>query len=209
MTKPTKWPVHSTKTQISLGICPIWLECSLSAWRNIAPLTTYWAHSKDSDHTGRMPMLICLCWAHIFLLVLSCGGSYHLSVLKLCKFCLNHRLSVRHVTFNMDADQPAYPHSLISICYLLPRQYHSSSFYTPNFKPLASLCNWAGCFESYLIAIPKDRFSSDIWAISWLSQFLYTTKEQISMCTLCSQISTFSAHCLDEIITTAAVYISL
>ena len=24
MTKPTKWPVHPAKTQISLGICPVW-----------------------------------------------------------------------------------------------------------------------------------------------------------------------------------------
>ena len=28
-------------------------QSSLSAWRNIGPLTTYWAHSEDSDPTGR------------------------------------------------------------------------------------------------------------------------------------------------------------
>ena len=33
MTKPTKWPVCPAKTQISLGIHPVWSETSLSAWR--------------------------------------------------------------------------------------------------------------------------------------------------------------------------------
>ena len=58
MTKPAIWPVHPVKTQISLGTHPVWSESSLSAWRNIGPLTTYWVPSKDSDQTGRMPRLI-------------------------------------------------------------------------------------------------------------------------------------------------------
>ena len=73
MSKPTKWRVRPAKSQISLGIRPVWSESSLSVWRNIGPLTTYWAHSEDSDQTGRMP------WgwsqyslgANIILLVLS------------------------------------------------------------------------------------------------------------------------------------------
>ena len=31
-----------------------------------------------------------------------------------------------------------------------------------NFKTLASLCSWAGKFESYLVKNPKDRFSRDV-----------------------------------------------
>ena len=60
MTNKTKRkrPVRPAKTQISLGIRPVWSKSSLSAWRNIGPLTTYWAHSEDSDQTGRMPRLI-------------------------------------------------------------------------------------------------------------------------------------------------------
>ena len=58
VTKPTKWPMHPVKTQISLGIRPVWSESSLSAWSNIGPLTTYWVHSEDSDQTWRMPRLI-------------------------------------------------------------------------------------------------------------------------------------------------------
>ena len=64
------------KTQISLGVRPVWSESSLSAWRKLGPLATNWAHSEDSDQTGRMPRLI---WVFagrtLTLLVLSGGGS--------------------------------------------------------------------------------------------------------------------------------------
>ena len=58
MTKPTKWPVQPVKTQISLGIHPVWSE---------SLLCTYWVakdpkfphfDSRDSDQTGRIPRLI-------------------------------------------------------------------------------------------------------------------------------------------------------
>ena len=52
MTKPIKWHVHPAKTQISLGIHPVWSESSLSAWRKLGSLATHLAHSEDSDHTG-------------------------------------------------------------------------------------------------------------------------------------------------------------
>ena len=42
------------KTQISLGIRPVCSESSLSAWRKLRSLATHWAHSEDSDQTGRM-----------------------------------------------------------------------------------------------------------------------------------------------------------
>ena len=58
MTKPTQWHVRPAKTQISLGIRPVWSESSLSAWRKLASLATDWAHSEDSDQTGRMHRLI-------------------------------------------------------------------------------------------------------------------------------------------------------
>ena len=77
MTKPTKWHVRPAKTQISLGLCPVWSESLLSAWRKLRSLATNWAHSIDSDQTGRMPRLI---WVFagrtVILLVLSWGGSY-------------------------------------------------------------------------------------------------------------------------------------
>ena len=42
-----------SEDSISLGIRPVWSESSLSAWRNLGSLATYWVHSEDSDH-----------WAH-------------------------------------------------------------------------------------------------------------------------------------------------
>ena len=69
--------VRPAKTQISLGIRPVWSESSLSAWRNLGPLATHWAQSEDSDRTGRMPRLL---WVFagrtVILLVLSCRGSF-------------------------------------------------------------------------------------------------------------------------------------
>ena len=58
VTKPTKWHVRPAKTQISLGIHPVWSESSLFVWRKLESLATHLAHSKDSDQTGRMPRLI-------------------------------------------------------------------------------------------------------------------------------------------------------
>ena len=52
MTEPTKWPVCSAKTQISLGIRPVWSESSLSVWRSIGTAATHWAHSEGSDQSG-------------------------------------------------------------------------------------------------------------------------------------------------------------
>ena len=66
------------KTQISLGICPVWSESSLSAWRSLGSLANNWVHSEEADQTGRMPRLI---WVFagrtVTLLVLSWGGSFY------------------------------------------------------------------------------------------------------------------------------------
>ena len=77
VTKPTKRHMHPAKTQISLSIRAVWSESSLSAWRKRGSLATQWAHSEDSDQTGRMPRLIWVFTGRtVILLVLSWGGSY-------------------------------------------------------------------------------------------------------------------------------------
>ena len=68
--------VRPAKTQISLGIRPVWSESSLCAqWVAKDPRFLY-ADSEDSDQTGRMPRLI---WDFagrtVTLLVLSSRGS--------------------------------------------------------------------------------------------------------------------------------------
>ena len=42
--KTNKMSVRPAKTQISLGICPVWSEFSLSAYRDNGCLATHWAH---------------------------------------------------------------------------------------------------------------------------------------------------------------------
>ena len=81
--KPTKWHVHPAKTQISLGIRPVWSESSLSAWRKLWSLASHWAHSKDSDQTGRMPRLIWGFAGRIYHFVGFCHEASHLFVVPI------------------------------------------------------------------------------------------------------------------------------
>ena len=80
MTKPTKWHVRPAKTQINLGIRPVWSEASLSAWRKHGSGATHWAQAKTLIRLGGCPG-----WsesslgAYVILLVLSWGGSFLLT----------------------------------------------------------------------------------------------------------------------------------
>ena len=49
MKKPwaLSYPLSTQQRLIRLGKCPVWSESLLSAWRNLGPLATHWAHSKD------------------------------------------------------------------------------------------------------------------------------------------------------------------
>ena len=67
--------LRPAKTQISLGICPVWSESSQSTWRKLGSLATHWAHSEDSDQTGRMPRLIWVFAGRT--LILLCPGSVY------------------------------------------------------------------------------------------------------------------------------------
>ena len=75
--KTNKMSVRPAKTQISLGIRPVWSETSLCAqWVAKDPRFLH-AESEASDQTGRMPRLI---WVFAgrkaILFVLSCRGSF-------------------------------------------------------------------------------------------------------------------------------------
>ena len=81
MIKPTQWVCAQRRLRstwaFALTIRPVWSESSLSAWRKLGSLATYWAHSEDSDQTGRMPRLIWVFAGRTFiLLVLPWGGSF-------------------------------------------------------------------------------------------------------------------------------------
>ena len=62
---------------------------------------------------------------------------------------------------NNGADQPPHPRSLIGAFIALCRDCIIPNFSKSKISNLASLCSWAGRFESYLVPNPKDRFSLD------------------------------------------------
>ena len=93
------WHVRPAKTQISLGICPVWSESSLSTWRKLGSLATNWACSEDSDLTGWMPRLIwvfagCTCHFVGFVmrwLILFGSAVYCLTILVLLPYSQDNR----------------------------------------------------------------------------------------------------------------------
>ena len=48
--------VRPAKTQIILGIRPVWSESSLSAWRKVGTLATQWTHSEGSEMSEIEPI---------------------------------------------------------------------------------------------------------------------------------------------------------
>ena len=77
MKKNNKMTVCPAKTQISLGIRPVWSESSLCTQWVAKDQRFLHANSEDSDQTWRMPRLI---WVFagrtLILLVLSCRSSF-------------------------------------------------------------------------------------------------------------------------------------
>ena len=80
--KTNRMILRPAKTQISLGIRPVWSEFSLCVqWVAKDPIVPY-ADSEDSDQTGRMPRLVWiiagrLCHFVVFCLFLTWGGWYN------------------------------------------------------------------------------------------------------------------------------------
>ena len=62
--KTNKMTVHPAKTQISLGIRPVWSESSLSAWRKLGSLATHWAYSEDWSDWADAQADLSLRWVH-------------------------------------------------------------------------------------------------------------------------------------------------
>ena len=99
--KTSKMTVRPAKTQISLGIRPVWSESSLcTLWVAKDPSFLH-ADSEDSDQTGRIPRLIYLRWAHM----------------PFCWFCYE-------VALNLSADFKSSNAVVDTMmcCFLVPRQ---------------------------------------------------------------------------------------
>ena len=95
VTKPTKWALCPAKTEISLGIRPVWSESSLcTQWVAKDPRFLH-ADSEDSDQTGRMSSL----GAHAILLVLWQGA-----LIESMKVSRIHGVSQVRKKENIDSD---------------------------------------------------------------------------------------------------------
>ena len=116
--KTNKMSVRPAKTQISLGIRPVWSESSLSAWRNLGSLATQWVHSEDADQTGRMPRLI---WVFagrkLTLLVLWCRGLFLVNVYLVQQYYEppHDKTNKMACALSEDSDQPGHQPSLIRV----------------------------------------------------------------------------------------------
>ena len=110
--KTNKMRVRPAKTQISLGIRPVWSVSSLSAqWVANDPSFLH-ADSEYSDQTGRMPRLI---WVFagrtVTLLVLLCRGSFTIVIVvsRQCKFEPPHdKTNKMACAPSKDSDQPGH-----------------------------------------------------------------------------------------------------
>ena len=76
--KTNKMSLRPAKTQISLGIHPVWSESSLSAWRKLRSLATHWAHIEDWSDWADAQADLSLSWAHTHFV------GFIVSWLKLC-----------------------------------------------------------------------------------------------------------------------------
>ena len=62
--KTSKMTVHPAMTQISLGICPVWTEYSLSAWRKLGSLVDSedWSDRADAQAYLSLHWVQSFCW---------------------------------------------------------------------------------------------------------------------------------------------------
>ena len=102
--------VRPAKTQISLGIRPVWSEFSLCAQWVGKDLSFLHADSEDSDQTGRTPRLIWVFAGHTTtLLVLSCRGLFivHVHEPRHEKMCLRESLTRQDTNWSAQLQRPA------------------------------------------------------------------------------------------------------
>ena len=116
--KTNKMTVRPTKTQISLGICPVWSESSICAhWVAEDPVFLH-ADNEDSDQTGCMPRLN---WVFAgrtsFCCFFSWGGSYVKTILAEWQTVQDLiRQFLNNVLVNVDCIRPKQ----IYVCFRFP-----------------------------------------------------------------------------------------
>ena len=96
--------MRPAKTQISLGIHPVWSESSLSAWRNLGSLATHWAHSELWSDWADAQADESLRWAHTHFVGFDMSWLMRCSCVLVCSlmadypnFALNCLLQIEQV----------------------------------------------------------------------------------------------------------------
>ena len=107
MTKQIKWHVRPAKTQINLGIRPVWSESLLCAQWVAKDARCLHADIEDSDQTGRMLMLI---WVFV-------GRTGHIAVFVMSRLSTVERL-FRTGTIVMHLHQVAHKRLICHLIYI-------------------------------------------------------------------------------------------
>ena len=114
--KTNKMSVRPAKTQISLGIHPVWSESSLYAqWVAKNPSFLH-ADSKDSDQTGWMPRLIWVFAGRTVILLVLSWEAHIFSTTATCTW----QNQQNECAPSEDTDQPGHPPSLIRVFAVRP-----------------------------------------------------------------------------------------
>ena len=116
----TKWHLRPAKTQINLGICPVWLKSSLSTWGKLKYLAIIRAQAKPLVRLGGYPG-----WsesslgAKVILLVLSWGSSFYF--VSLAYTILISAISRRFISWNSQRKRGFYVsmHMYVSVYYVI------------------------------------------------------------------------------------------
>ena len=95
-TKPTKWHMRPAKTQISLGICPVWSVFAMRSMGSSKDLKFLHADSKDWSDWADAQTDLSLCWAHIILLVLS--GSISQKWIYIVQYMKSHKQLLMYIS---------------------------------------------------------------------------------------------------------------
>ena len=141
---------HPAKTQIGLGIRPVWSESSLSAWRKFGSLASHWAHSEDSDQSGWCPG-----WSES-----------SLGTQSFCWFC--HRRLIFSLCFEIKLN--GYDHDKFLIWFL---------FYGPS-THFRSFWAWLVNLATLFLGKPPRQFISSAHssASNWQLLFLNQRKRE-------------------------------
>ena len=156
-------------------------QSSLSTWRWLGSLATHWAHSEDSDQTGRMPRLIWVfAGSTVTLLVLSCRGSNGVLIFVVCRLSVSLWLFVRFIEDSLVAIcweravlLAVFTLSVLGVCFPIPfdvwdRMWNSTVLVPDHCLFIYFTYTWAGPWEnvSYVICEQQRRRSACAFAQS-------------------------------------------